>query len=197
VKVLHVIGSVDPRGGGTTDHVFSSCRVWSRHGHECHILCLDPPDAPCVAGSPVITFALGSQGRWYNFARRMIPLLRYGYTTNLAKWLKKNARNYDAVILNGLWNYTSYGTWIAINKLDVPYYVCPHGMLDPWLKQASPTSHFFRTIFWNLFEWRVLRDARGVFFACEEERQLANQSFLARQVAWVRSWVRNTRRIGR
>jgi glycosyltransferase involved in cell wall biosynthesis len=178
VKVLNVIGSVDPRGGGTTDHVFSSSQVWSRRGHECHILCLDPPDAACVARAPVVTFALGSQGRLYNFARRIFPFLRYGYTPNLVRWLKKNARSYDAVILNGLWNYTSYGSWLALRKSHVPYYVCPHGMLDPWLKEAYPTNHFLRTVFWNLFEWKVLRDARGIFFACEQEKQLAGQSFL-------------------
>jgi glycosyltransferase involved in cell wall biosynthesis len=178
VKLLNVIGSVDQRGGGTTDHVFSSSQVWSRHGHECHILCLDPPTAACIARSPVTTFALGRRGRLFNVMRRIIPLLRYGYTPKLARWLRKNAQGYDAIILNGLWNYTSYGSWFALRKLDVPYYVCPHGMLDPWLKEAYPAGHFLRTIFWNLFEWKVLRDTRGIFFACEEERQLANQSFL-------------------
>jgi glycosyltransferase involved in cell wall biosynthesis len=178
VKVLNVIGSVDRKGGGTTDHVFSSSKVWSRHGHECHILCLDSPTAACVARSPVRTYALGSQGPLFNVMRWIIPLLRYGYTPKLARWLRMNAQSYDAIILNGLWNYTSYGSWSALKKLDVPYYVCPHGMLDPWLKKAHPAGHFLRTVFWNLFERKVLRDTRGIFFACEEERKLANQSFL-------------------
>jgi glycosyltransferase involved in cell wall biosynthesis len=143
VKILQVIGSVDPKGGGTTDHVYSTSQVWLRQGHECHILCLDPSDATCVARSPLITFALGSGGR-----------------------------------LHTLWNYTSYGSWRALGKSHVPYFVCPHGMLDPWLREAYPTGHFLRTIFWKFFEWKVFRDTRGVFFACEEERELANESFI-------------------
>ena len=51
-------------------------------------------------------------------------------------------------------------------------------MLDPWLRQQHPKRHFLRTIFWNLLEWRVLRDANGIFFASEEEARLANQFFL-------------------
>lgn len=179
MKILNVIGSVDRRGGGTTDHVFSCSQLWARDGHECHILSLDPPNAPCVSQSPVTIFALGNQGQFYSFLQRLIPPLRYGFTRNLKKWLRANAESYDAIILNGLWNYTSYGTWFAIRKLRVPYYVCPHGMLDPWLKEARPISHLFRTIFWNLFERKVLRDTNGIFFACEEERRLAGLGFLS------------------
>jgi glycosyltransferase involved in cell wall biosynthesis len=178
LKILHVIGSVDARGGGTTDHVYSSSQVWSRLGHECHVLCLDPPDAPCVLQSPITTIALGSHGVLHDLARRFLPVLRYGYTPKLTSWLKSNAKNYDAIILNGLWNYTSYGSWRALRKTSVPYFVCPHGMLDPWLKDTYPIRHLFKVIFWNLFEWKVLRDTCGVFFACDEERRLA-QYFLS------------------
>jgi glycosyltransferase involved in cell wall biosynthesis len=177
VKVLNVIGSVDPRGGGTTEHVFSISRVWRQLGHECHILCLDPPQAACVAKSPFTTFALGGKQRRYVNSHR-VPLLRYGFRPELIKWLKSNAASYDAVILNGLWNYTSFGSWLVLRKMNtVAYYVCPHGMLDPWLEKAKPWKHLFRRVFWKLIERRVLRDARGVFFACEEERRLAHRAF--------------------
>ena len=124
------------------------------------------------------TYALGGHGRLASLARRLVPLSRYGYTPKLGSWLRKNAQNYDAIILNGLWNYTSYGCWLALRKSSVPYFVCPHGMLDPWLRKANPAGHLLRTIFWRFFERKVLRDSRGVFFASEEERQLASQSFL-------------------
>jgi glycosyltransferase involved in cell wall biosynthesis len=179
VKILHVIGSVDLQGGGTTNHVFSSAEVWSRHGHECHILSLDSPEASCVLRSTQIIFAIGPRLPNHFLAKWLLPFLRYGYTRNLSKWYNKNARNYDAIILNGLWNYTSYGSWRALRKLGVPYFVCPHGMLDPWLAKVHPTSHFVKKIFWRLFEHNVVRDARGIFYACEEEKQLA-QSFVAR-----------------
>src|SRR5450631_1043151 len=179
VKILHVIGSVDPRGGGTTNYVFSSAEVWARHGHECHILSLDSPNDSCVLRSSQVIFAIGPQRAQHSMVRRLLPFLRYGYTGNLVKWLNKNAQNYDAVILNGLWNYTSYGTWRALRKLNVPYFVCPHGMLDPWLQEAHPTSHFVKTVFWRLFESKVVRDARGIFYACEEERNLA-QAFVSK-----------------
>lgn len=177
MKVLHVIASVDPRHGGPIEGVFSSSKVWSAHGHERHILSLDSPDAPWVYQSPVVTFAVGMQGRWCNTVCSIIPWLRYGYTPYLVKWLRKYAQNYDAIIINGLWNYASYGTWRALRHINLPYFVFTHGMLDPWFAQAYPKKHLLKTAFWNLFERKVLRDARGVFFTCEEERQLAPLSF--------------------
>jgi glycosyltransferase involved in cell wall biosynthesis len=177
MKVLHVISSVDPRGGGPIEGVFSSSAVWFRHGHERHILSLDPPHAPWVAKSPVKTFAVGFEGKLYRLLRRVVPWLRYGYTPVLRRWLRVNARHYDAVIVNGLWNYASYGSWRALHKMDTPYFVFTHGMLDPWFNKAYPTKTLFKTIFWKLFEHKVLRDARGVMFTCEEERKLAPQSF--------------------
>jgi glycosyltransferase involved in cell wall biosynthesis len=177
LRILQIIGSVDPRNGGTTEHVFSTSQVWREHGHECHVLCLDSPDAECVRRSPLTIFALGHRGYLAETARRL-PLLRYGYTPRLVRWLHENVHSYDALILNGLWNYTSYGTWRALRGQRVPYYIFPHGMLDPWLKEGHPVNYFVRNMFWRLFEWQVVRDCRYIFFACEEEKRLAHEHFL-------------------
>lgn len=177
MKILHVIGSVDRRGGGTTDHVYSTARVWSRLGHQCEILCLDSPGAAAVLESDFPTVALGNSGCLHDFFVRALPITRYGYTSKLTKWLRANAKNYDAIVLNGLWNYTSVGCWRVLRGSRIPYYICPHGMLDPWLKRAAPFHHWVKVLFWHLLESKVARDASGFFFACEEERRLA-QYFL-------------------
>ena len=44
-------------------------------------------------------------------------------------------RNYDAVIVNGLWMYHGFGAWRALHGGPVPYFVFTHGMLDPWFKR--------------------------------------------------------------
>jgi glycosyltransferase involved in cell wall biosynthesis len=177
VRVLHVIVSVDPRGGGPIEGVFSSSEVWFRHGHERHIVCLDPPSAPWLSQARAPTKAVGLDGGVYGTLRRFIPWLRYGYSPHLVHWLRANAGRYDAVIVNGLWNYASFGAWRALHNLPIPYFVFTHGMVDPWFNTAYPTKTFFKSIFWQLIEHRVLRDAQGVLFTCEEERRLARESF--------------------
>jgi glycosyltransferase involved in cell wall biosynthesis len=179
VKVLHVIASVDPRDGGPIEGTFSSSKVWSQHGHERHILSLDAPDAPWVRSAPVRIFAMGRSSRLGRVLHRIWPwFARYRYTPNLVPWMELHAEEYDAVIVNGLWNYASYGSWRALHKLKVPYFVFTHGMLDPWFNKFAPKKTILKNIFWKLFEHKVLRDARGVMFTCEEECRLASQSFL-------------------
>ena len=91
MKVLHVIGSVDPRGGGPIEGVFSSSEIWFHHGHERHIVSLDPPRAPWVATARAPTRAVGPDGALYRLARAWIPWLRYGYAPRLVSWLRDNA----------------------------------------------------------------------------------------------------------
>jgi len=177
VKVLHVIASVDPRGGGPIEGVFKSAQVWSSHGHDVQIASLDSPDAEWVISSPVKTIALGSPTRSQSRLRKLLPWVRYGYTPRFPQWLRANAANFDVVIVNGLWNYTSLSTSRALRRLNLPYFVFTHGMLDPWFNKAYPVKHFLKALFWKLFEHKVLRDARGVLFTCEEERRMARQSF--------------------
>ena len=84
---------------------------------------------------------------------------------------------FDAVIVHGLWQYSSFGVWRALAGTDTPYFVFPHGMLDPWFKRTYPAKHFKKLLYWPWAEYRVLRDAAAVLFTSEEERRLARESF--------------------
>jgi glycosyltransferase involved in cell wall biosynthesis len=91
--------------------------------------------------------------------------------------MQQSHTNYDAVIVHGLWQYHSFGTWRTLARSSTPYYVFPHGMLDPWFKRSFPLKHLKKWLYWPWADYRVLRDARAVLFTCEEERQLAADSF--------------------
>ena len=109
--------------------------------------------------------ALGPGALTYCYARRLLP------------WLRANAHRYDAVIINGIWQYHSYAAWCALHRSDTPYFVFTHGMLDPWFKRRYPLKHLKKWMYWPWADYRVLRDARAVIFTCEEERRLARESF--------------------
>ncbi|MEB0151131.1 glycosyltransferase, partial [Pseudomonas sp. CCC2.2] len=69
------------------------------------------------------------------------------------------------------------GTWRALAKKKIPYFIFTHGMLDPWFKKNYPLKHLKKWLYWTWGEYRVLRDAKAVLFTCEEEKILARQSF--------------------
>lgn len=101
----------------------------------------------------------------------------YRYNSKLVPWLKKNHSRFNAVIVDGLWQYHSFAVWRVLADSRTPYFVYSHGMLDPWFKHAYPFKHIKKWLYWPWAEYRVLRDAMAVLFTCEEERQLARRSF--------------------
>jgi len=137
----------------------------SEQGVPVEIASFDPPGAAWLSGASVPVHALGPTRGGYSFNGRWQP------------WLKARAATYGAVIVHGLWQYHGFGTRSSLQGTGVPYFVFPHGMLDPWFKHAYPGKHLKKCLYWPWGEYRVLRDAEAVIFTSEEERRLARESF--------------------
>lgn len=166
LRLLRVISSVNPKGGGPIEGVKQLYAPMKALGVELEVACCDAPDAPWLSncGLPVV-HALGPARSGYAYAPRLLP------------WLRANVHRFDAVIVNGIWQYHSLAARQALVGTQVPYFVFTHGMLDPWFKKTYPLKHLKKWLYWPWAEYRVLRDARAVIFTCEEERLLARQSF--------------------
>jgi len=165
LRLLHVISSLDPRGGGPVEGIRQLARVDEAMGNTVEVVCLDAPDAPWMHDQPFVVHALGPSP------------VSYRYNARFVDWLREHAPRFDAVIVNGLWQYHGFAVWRALAGTPTPYFVFPHGMLDPWFKRAYPLKHLKKWLYWPWAEYRVLRDARAVIFTCEEEKLLARESF--------------------
>ena len=156
---------MDARKGGTAEAVRQLGLQLGTMGCNVDVVTLDDPQQPFVLEYPLNAFALGPSRGVYSYNRKLVP------------WLKANVGKYDAVIVNGLWQYHSFAVWQVLRRGDIPYYVFPHGMLDPWFRRTYPLKHLKKWLYWPWAEYRVLRDARRVLFTSDEERRLARQSF--------------------
>jgi glycosyltransferase involved in cell wall biosynthesis len=165
MRILHAIHSANPAGGGVIEAINQLSRVHQQRGHTVEIVSLDAPEAPWLGGTPLPVRALGP------------GFSSYGYAPRFASWLLQNRRSYDAVVVNGLWQYVGFAVRRALHGTRTPYVVFPHGMLDPWFKHTYPLKHLKKALYWPMGEYRVLRDARAVLFTSEEERRLARESF--------------------
>lgn len=165
MRILHVLTSVDPAMGGVANSVVTRGIWLSEHGHKVHIASVDDPSADFIRGYPLQVFALGPRATSWAYSRRLLP------------WLLANVSNYDHVVIDGIWQFHGLAVRQACLERSVPYSVFVHGMLDPWFKRTYPLKHLKKAIFWAWSDYRVLRDASGVLFTCEEEAKLARQSF--------------------
>lgn len=165
MKLLRVMPTIDPKGGGPMEGARKIDSELIQLGHSTEVVTLDSPDEDFIDSYPSAVHALGpSRGG-------------YRYNSRLVQWLKSNAHNYDAVIVNGIWQYHSFAVWRALSGVGTPYFVFSHGMLDPWFRVNYPIKHLKKWLYWPWAEYRVLRDAKGAIFTCEEERLLARRSF--------------------
>jgi len=163
-RILRVVYSSNPKLGGVIEAVRLQQAPLIACGVEVEIASCDSPDSPWLLDQLPI-HALGPS------------ISSYGYTPHLLPWLRLNAHRFDAVIVEGIWQYHGFAVWRALESTSIPYYVFPHGMLDPWFKHAYPLKHLKKWLYWPWAEYRVLRDARNVIFTSEEERLLARESF--------------------
>jgi glycosyltransferase involved in cell wall biosynthesis len=163
MRLLRAIATLDPRHGGPAAGLRAITPELEAEGHKTEFVCFDDPAMVRALNIREPVHALG-------------PVRPgYGYNPRLDTWLRANAERYDMAFIHGLWQYHGIAIRRAMRGRR-PYFVFPHGMLDPWFGKAHPVKHMKKWIYWQLFERRVLRDAAAVLFTCEKERQLARQS---------------------
>ena len=165
MHLLRVIQITNPESGGPIEALTRTSEFLIREGHTVEVVSLE---AQSDVDRNRLPFPVTGLGR---------GLGKYGDNPRFTPWMMKNAKRFDAVIVHGLWSYSSLGAWRALKRLDVPYYVFPHGMMDSWFRDAYPVKHTKKQLYWWFGEGRVLRDARAVFFTSEEEMLRAQNVF--------------------
>ncbi|MDP5158898.1 MAG: glycosyltransferase [Flaviramulus sp.] len=172
-KVLHVVHSMDPVLGGVCKAVRIIATSLIQNGVTNEVVSLDNPDDDFVLNE---TFKLHALGKSSN---------PWGYHSQLLPWLQAHIAHFDYVVVHGLWLYNSYAVYKAFkiqpntNIKSPKYFVMPHGMLDPYFQKASGRrlKAIRNWLYWKGIENKVVNNAEGLLFTCEEEKQLARKPF--------------------
>jgi glycosyltransferase involved in cell wall biosynthesis len=160
-----MVQTLDVRTGGVARAVILLSEALAKAGPEVEIVTLQSETERTADATFLKVHALGTGAPGYGYAPDVLP------------WLRANRERFDAVIVNGMWQYPGLASWRAFADTETPYYVFPHGMLDPWFKRTYPLKHLKKWLYWAWAEYRILRDARAVIFTSEEERLQARDSF--------------------
>lgn len=165
MNILHISQSCNPKHGGPFEAIRQQALAHKEYGDCVHVASLDCPSEGYLKYSELTI--IPCKKFWYD----------YIFPFSLYKWLRVNYSRYDAVIVDGIWGFHLLATWLVIRFTNTPYFVFPHGMLDPWFRKQFPLKHIKKVIMWSWAVYPVLRDADAVLFTCEQERRLACQSF--------------------
>lgn len=170
MKILHVLGSLQQSSGGPLRGTLDlSARGFEFNLHS-EIVGVGPLN---VSDNPFPEAFIHS-----------LPsgcLRSYGYCSLLRPWLRQHLRDFDGVVIHGMWQYH---TWAAAEECltsEKPYACFPHGMLEPWsffgqgwYKAAK------KFLYWQLCEAEILQKACHIFFTSQREMNLARRTFSLR-----------------
>ncbi len=95
MRILHIIGTLNPEAGGPTESV----RVLLSYGpigYTGEVVTLDDPSAPYLSDVGFPVHALGPVRTTYGFNSKLLP------------WLRDNRHRFDGVVENGLWQCCGY-----------------------------------------------------------------------------------------
>lgn len=169
MNFLHITTTMNPIAGGVCkairDTIQATSQINNNITHE--VLSLDEPENSFITNEKYKIHAIGNKKT------------NWGFSKNLNKWLKKNYKFYDNIIIHGLWQYQSYSVYKLSKKYNFDYWIMPHGMLDPYF-QNTPERKFkaIRNIFfWYFIENKFINNSKGLLFTCEEEKLLARTTF--------------------
>ena len=165
LRILNVICSVDPSGGGVIEAARSFSSELVRRGHKVDFVCLDDAETGRLLNGPYQVYALGPGGSGYR------------YNASLSRWIVAHKRNYDVAILHSLWNHASIGGRAGLVAAGIPYIYFTHGMLDVYFNAVQPVKKWVKQLFWLAFQRRVLADAHAVLFTTQAEREASRFTF--------------------
>lgn len=173
MRILQVIASMDPKHGGVCQGIRNTIPELQKMGIESEVVCLDDTKSNYLGQDSFVIHALGKSKKVWGYHKDLIP------------WLLANFSKYDVVVVNGLWLYQSHATIKAIlayrktHDISPKIYVMTHGMLDPYFQTAKDRKlkALRNYVYWRVLENKVVNEADGILFTCEEELLLARTTF--------------------
>lgn len=159
--------SIEARSGGPAEAIKRLATEVRLGGHTVDVVCLDSPQHADTSDDAAFdrVIRLGHHAGKYSFSFRLV------------RWLMHYGRQYDAIVVDGIWQFHSAAAVISLRPQGVPYFVIPHGMLDPYFNVGRPLKYAKKLIYWLLLERHVIGNAQGVLFTADSERKLARNAF--------------------
>jgi glycosyltransferase involved in cell wall biosynthesis len=91
---------------------------------------------------------------------------KFSYSRQIAEDLLHQASGADVIMMNNLWNYTSYVTYSVSKKLKIPLVISPRGSLYPWsLAQGAMR----KKLAWVMFQKDALNSSYAIHVTSDAE----------------------------
>ncbi len=173
MRVLHVVQAWSMTFGGVQAVGRALVRAQAQAGLEVEIATtnIDTPRGG-VLDVPLKHPVEWQSAKIHYFPVQCVSLL---FSMQLRKYLSMHCTEFDLIHIHGLYRFPpTYAAYVA-RKQGVPYIICPHGSLDPYLyKRSTRGSVLLKRVYERLFDLPNLNHASAIHFTAEEERESAS-----------------------
>jgi glycosyltransferase involved in cell wall biosynthesis len=170
MKILHVIQSLDPAGGGPPMVAARLAAAQAALGCDVRILSYPEPDAQTR-----IAAALSTIPKFNAVKLQQVAPLSKGelFLPRRARGrIERAIAEFDILHLHGVWNPLIFAVGRRAAKDSKPFVLTPHGMLDPWsLRQKRWKKRLALAMGYR----RMLNHAAFLHFLNADERDLAER----------------------
>jgi glycosyltransferase involved in cell wall biosynthesis len=156
LRILHVIPDIDPSLGGPVTSISNLGRAMKLKGNDVNVVTLRRSSNQAAD----FDFPVHFVGRTNS---------RYCFSLRLFFWLWSNARAYDILVINGMWQFHGICTLIVHLAKGIPYVIYPHGMLTSYCVRTDSLKYIKKYIYWITIEYWVVRSSGGVITTSDSE----------------------------
>ncbi|EMI41671.1 glycosyl transferase, group 1 family protein [Rhodopirellula sp. SWK7] len=140
MRVLHIIASVSAKRGGPSQAALQLCGSQRKSGIDAIIATTNDD------GASKLQVQLGNETEYSGakciffdrLATRIRAVHEFGVSTELKRWLRSNASQYDIAHVHGIFSYAPSVGMKVLRQRNVPYFVRPSGLLGEWALKQSP-----------------------------------------------------------
>ena len=168
MRILHVIQAMSRNFGGPQTMLQSLSKEQCKAGLDVDILSTNIDAPRGVLPVPINRFIEQDGVRFRHSSVQFRPLL---LSIDMKNYLDRHMAEYDIIHIHGLYRFPPTYAAYQARKQGVPYIICPHGSLDPYLYDKSSRSVSLKRLYERWFDLPNLHSASAIHYTAEEERE--------------------------
>lgn len=167
MRVLHVAQALSRNFGGVQTVLHDLVKAQCEAGLSVDVVSTNVDAPRGVLPVPVNRFIEQDGVRFRYSSVQFRPLL---FSVDLKIFLDRHVAEYDLVHIHGLYRFPPTYAAYQARKQGVPYIICPHGALDPYLFDKSARGVWLKRLYERWFDLPNLHAASAIHYTADEER---------------------------